>query len=194
MYRRRRIVFGALVLLILGGLVGGVSAIAAALGGSSGPAPAAAADASAPSPAATQATAAPTPSSTPGCDQSKVVVTASTDAAVYKGRQDPVFSLTVANRGTKPCQVNLGTSQMEFLVTSGGDRVFSSKDCQDSSQDLIKVLAPGESETANFPWTRTRSLPGCERTTSSPGAGGATYVLVTKLGSRTSAKTVFQLG
>jgi hypothetical protein len=104
-----------------------------------------------------------------------------------------MLSLKVTNGGTFPCEVNIGTSQMEFLVTSGSDRIFSSKDCQASSEDLVKVIAPGASETANFPWSRNRSADGCKAVAAAPGGGGAYYIFTAKLGSRASPKAVFQL-
>jgi hypothetical protein len=79
-------------------------------------------------------------------------------------------------------------------VTSGADRIFSSKDCQADSEDLVKTVAPGASETANFPWARNRTLEGCEPIEAKPGAGGAYYIFTAKLGSRASPKAVFQLG
>lgn len=104
-----------------------------------------------------------------------------------------MLTLKVTNGGTMPCEVNIGTSQMEFLVTSGADRIFSSRDCQAKSEDLVKVIAPGASETANFPWSRSRSVEGCQPVESKPGGGGAYYIFTAKLGSKASPKAVFQL-
>lgn len=104
-----------------------------------------------------------------------------------------MLTLKVTNGGTAPCQVNIGTSQMEFLVTSGPDRVFSSRDCQTTSEDLVKTIAPGASETANFPWSRNRTVEGCSVVESKPGTGGAYYIFTAKLGSKASPKAVFQL-
>ncbi len=104
-----------------------------------------------------------------------------------------MLTLKVTNGGTMPCEINIGTSQMEFLVTSGPDRIFSSRDCQAVSEDLLKVIAPGASETANFPWPRNRSVEGCQPVESKPGGGGAYYIFTAKLGSRASPKAVFQL-
>ncbi len=135
----------------------------------------------------------PTPSATPTCNQNLVTVSASTDKAAYGPDENPLLTLKVTNGGEVPCQVNIGTSQMEFLVTSGPDRVFSSRDCQAASEDLVKVIAPGASETANFPWPRNRSVEGCQVVDAKPGAGGAYYIFTAKLGSKASPKAVFQL-
>lgn len=135
----------------------------------------------------------PTASSTPSCDQKLVTVTAATDKPAYGPDEKPLLTLKVTNGGKLPCKVNLGTSQMEYLITSGEDRIFSSRDCQAKSEDLIKEIAPGASETANFPWSRNRTLEGCRPIEAKPGTGGAYYVFTAKLGAKTSPKAVFQL-
>lgn len=134
-----------------------------------------------------------TPSATPACDQKLVTVSAATDKAAYGADERPLLTLKVTNGGKMPCKVNIGTSQMEYLVTSGEDRIFSSRDCQAKSEDLIKEIAPGASETANFPWARNRTVEGCRAIDAKPGAGGAYYVFTAKLGAKTSPKAVFQL-
>ena len=114
---------------------------------------------------------------------------AAIDQANTTSGQDTInFASAVTNGGTMPCEVNIGTSQMEYLVTSGPDRIFSSRDCQAKSEDLVKVIAPGASETANFPWSRTRSVEGCQPIEAKPGGGGAYYIFTAKLGSKASPK------
>ena len=104
----------------------------------------------------------PPPDRADGCEQNLVTVTAATDKAAYAGGENPLLTLKVTNGNRVPCEVNIGTSQMEFLVTSGSDRIFSSTDCQADATDLVKTIAPGQSETANFPWQRNRTVQGCE--------------------------------
>jgi hypothetical protein len=200
-YRRRRLFLGAALLLVIALVVGGFS-LAGAFSGSSEQAsstdPAAGATASADpssqaSPSSSAPAPTPTPSPTPACNQNLVTVAASTDKAAYGPEENPMLTLKVTNGGTMPCEVNIGTSQMEFLVTSGADRIFSSKDCQAKSEDLVKTIAPGASETANFPWPRNRSVEGCQPVEAKPGGGGAYYIFTAKLGSKASPKAVFQL-
>jgi hypothetical protein len=201
-YRRRRLFVGGALLLIIAlvssfavaGAFNGKSEQASSTapgatpsaGPSAGASPSASASASAPA-------ATPTPSATPGCNQNLVTVSASTDKAAYGPEENPMLTLKVTNGGTMPCEVNIGTSQMEFLVTSGADRIFSSRDCQAISEDLVKMIAPGASETANFPWSRNRSVDGCQPVEAQPGGGGAYYIFTAKLGSKASPKAVFQL-
>ncbi|MBT2568046.1 hypothetical protein J7I84_16375 [Arthrobacter sp. ISL-85] len=207
-YRRRRLVVGGALLLVIALVVSGFALAAAFRGGSQQASSSQATSAGTPStgPAAspspaTTASASATPSATPSpsapatptCNQNLVTVSAATDKPAYGPGENPLLTLKVTNGGTVPCEVNIGTSQMEFLVTSGSDRIFSSKDCQASSEDLVKVIAPGASETANFPWSRNRSADGCKAVAVAPGGGGAYYIFTAKLGSRASPKAVFQL-
>jgi hypothetical protein len=199
-YRRRRLFLGAALLMVIA-LIAGSFALAGAFNGKSeqasstdGAGATASADPSTqPSPSASAPEPTPTPSATPSCNQNLVTVSASTDKAAYGPGENPLLTLKVTNGGTMPCEVNIGTSQMEFLVTSGADRIFSSRDCQAKSEDLVKIIAPGASETANFPWPRNRSVEGCQPVEAKPGGGGAYYIFTAKLGSKASPKAVFQL-
>ena len=205
-FRRRRLFAGGALLLVIALVVSGFALAGAFKGGSrqasstqpssTDPAsanPAASATPSASASATAPATPSPTASATATCNQNLVTVTASTDKPAYGPGENPMLTLKVTNGGKVPCEVNIGTSQMEFLVTSGSDRIFSSKDCQAYSEDLVKVIAPGASETANFPWSRNRSAEGCKAVAAAPGGGGAYYIFTAKLGSRASPKAVFQL-
>lgn len=126
-----------------------------------------------------------------GCDPARVVVTAETDQQAYGPDENPVLSLVVRNEGPEACTVNVGTSQMEFVLTSAEERVFSSTDCQHDSQDLERTIEPGGEERAMFEWSRNRTVPGCSRVDEDPVAG--TYALTTRLGARSSTPVVFTL-
>lgn len=166
----------------------------------SSPAPSKAPSASpAPSPSATSASPSPSSSASPsvsasasddGCDPARVVVSAETDRQNYGPGEDPVLSLVVRNEGPEACTVNVGTSQMEFVLTSDEERVFSSTDCQHDSQDLERTIEPGGEERATFEWSRNRTVPGCT-VEKDPGAG--TYALTTRLGARSSSPVSFTL-
>lgn len=125
------------------------------------------------------------------CDEAGIKVTASADKESYAAGVDPKLTLRVSNTGTVACSVNVGTSQMEFKITSGTDTIFNSKDCQVDASNLAKTLNPGASETANFTWKRNRSVAGCTKVNTVPGTG--TYVYVATLGKWSSEKVVFAL-
>lgn len=200
-YRRRRLAVLLLALVVGVALAAGGTALAGVLGGrpassSTGPAgveptP----DATdMPSPLATNE-----PSGSPGgpsnapdaCGAGAVVVSAETDQQTYGPAESPVLSLVVRNDGTEPCTVNVGTSQMEFVVTSGDDRIFSSIDCQQASQDLERTINAGGEERAPFAWSRNRTVPGCTLVDEQPGSG--TYSLTTRLGTRSSEPVQFTM-
>ncbi|MFJ7749777.1 hypothetical protein ACIQXM_07465 [Arthrobacter sp. NPDC097144] len=211
-YRRRRIVAGVLALLVVIGIVTGIVTVVNALRGDGAAASdSTAAESAAPVPAGTEPgtektpAATPAPSATPSksakpketasaaalCPAASVGVSATTDALSYSSQVSPVLTLTVTNTGTEPCQVNLGTSQMEFIVTSGPDRIFSSADCQQPGEDLLKTVKPNSVETAKFTWDRQRSTEGCTDVSSKPGPG--TYAFTARLGEISSERTTFEL-
>jgi hypothetical protein len=209
-YRRRRMVVGIAALVILGlviwGVVAGIGALASAIGGkpaagqSQEPAPATGATPTQSTGAATDATdATDAPASgTPAganpdgsCPSGAVKITASTDRASYTGKQKPVLQLELMNTLEVACTANVGTSVQEFLITSGSDRIFSTKDCQKDAQDYEVQLQPGKKEQANFTWQRNRSQAGCTPVAAEPRSG--TYTLQVKLGKLTSDKVQFQL-
>ena len=197
-YRRRRLFVGVIVLLVMAVAFGGFAAVSAGMkaGGqaSGGPADAAGRPAPTASPGHVRSPGSDAdPHSRNGCDQNLVTVSAATDKPAYAAGEIPLLTLKVTNGNKVPCEVNIGTSQMEYLITSGSDRIFSSKDCQSESSDLVKTIAPGQSETANFQWQRNRTVQGCDPVQAKPGAGGAYYVFTASLANKTSPKAVFQL-
>ncbi|WP_281452122.1 hypothetical protein [Paenarthrobacter nitroguajacolicus] len=192
--RRRQVVFGGLVLVIVLVVVG-VLAVTGMFAGTPEPQ---AVDTPQPSQVPTQgsppsSTPSASASPTPVCDFNLMTVAAKTDKPAYGADEKPLLTMTITNGNAAPCEVNVGTSQMEYVVMSGSDRIFSSKDCQTGGVDLVKTIQPGKSETANFPWQRNRSLEGCGVINAKPGAGGAYYTFEARLGNKASPKAVFQL-
>ncbi|MGJ3190636.1 hypothetical protein [Paenarthrobacter sp. FR1] len=192
--RRRQVVFGGLLLVIVLLVIGAV-AITGAFTGQPEPQAVTTPDTSqAPTQgSAPPGTSSPSASPTPVCDFNLMTVTAKTDKPAYGAEEKPLLTMTITNGNAAPCEVNVGTSQMEYLVMSGADRIFSSKDCQTGGVDLIKTIQPGKSETANFPWQRNRTLEGCGAINAKPGGGGAYYTFEARLGNKASPKAVFQL-
>lgn len=119
------------------------------------------------------------------------MVAAETDKDRYASGEQPVLSLVVRNEGASPCTVNVGTSQMEFVLTRDDERVFSSSDCQQASQDLERVIEPGGEDRAMFEWNRKPTVPGCTVVDGGPDAGS--YTLTTRLGARSSEPVEFTL-
>lgn len=193
-YRRRRIVLAVLALLVMGGFVAGGILMA----GMFGAGPAAQSESGQeinggatkpkPKPGAKTGT---KPSAV--CDESGIKVTAAVDKPSYGPDEKPILTLRVTNAGPGPCDINVGTSQMEYVITSGDDIIFNSKNCQLDPEDLVKNLAPGASESANLVWAVNRNAPDCAPVSSQPGRGGATYVFVATLGKWSSERVTFTL-
>lgn len=185
-YRRRRIVAAVLALLVIGGLVGGGFFFAGLFGAGTG-------QSDSGTPAKPKSAAKPGTKPSAVCDEAGIKVAAAVDKPSYGVDENPTLTLRVTNTGPAPCDINVGTSQMEYVITSGEDIIFNSKNCQADPTDLVKNLAPGASETANMVWQVNRTAPDCEPVTSKPGRGGATYVLVATLGKWSSEKVRFTL-
>ena len=151
-------------------------------------------DASTPTPSPT---AAPSPTPTPeagvpDCAPEQLALTLAPAAESFVGTE-PTFEVTVTNSGTEPCLVDAGEAGQEVLVTSGEDRVWSSRDCvAPDTPPRTLLLAGGQSDVTSLTWSRVRSAPGCPGDLPAPGAG--TYSATVSMGGATSPVAVFGLG
>lgn len=118
------------------------------------------------------------------CNPDNVQVTPITDADAYSSEAQPQLSLSLLNTGTRPCVIEAGSDVQEFVITSGPDRIWSSRDCQVEPVAATVVLEPGEERsTPSIPWNRTRSEAGvCDVQRDPVIAGGATYRLSVSVG------------
>lgn len=123
------------------------------------------------------------------CTPDQVEVTAVTDADAYGPEQLPLISLTIRNLTSTACTMEAGTDVQEYVITSGADRIWSSKDCQTDPLATPITLEPEqELSTTPLQWNRTRSEPGvCDVEREPVGAGGATYRLSVSIGGFTSS-------
>lgn len=123
------------------------------------------------------------------CTPDQVEVTAVTDADAYGPEQLPLISLTIRNLTSTACTMEAGTDVQEYVITSGPDRIWSSRDCQTDPLATPITLEPEqELSTTPLQWNRTRSEPGvCDVEREPVGAGGATYRLSVSIGGFTSS-------
>ena len=126
-----------------------------------------------------------------GCSEGDISVSATTVQATHGPSENPVLVMTIKNDGQFECSVNVGTSQQEFTVMSGSDRIFSTSDCLADPSDIDITMKPGGSESARFTWERVRSAPGCKVVNAKPRPGW--YGFTAKLGNITSQKNGFEL-
>ena len=133
----------------------------------------------------------PRPDGSQECADGDIKVSAATDKKSYGAGENPVLILKIKNTGDVPCTMNVGTSQQEFVVTSGSDRIYSTRDCQKDAEDIKLKLEKGKEENARFTWNRVRSLPECQPISAKPLPG--TYKLKVSLGSNESEPAAFLL-
>ncbi len=131
------------------------------------------------------------------CNPEQISIAAITDANSYASGAQPALSMSITNIGAAPCTFDVGTAQQEYIITSGSDRIWSSKDCQTGASANPVILAPGlEQTTTPFSWDRTRSsTTTCDSTRPAAVAGpeGPTYRLTVKLGELESEDVAFRL-
>lgn len=127
----------------------------------------------------------------PPCTATQILLTAQTDAVRYNPGEIPQLWLTVENVSMADCEIEVGTLSQEYLITSGDDRIWSSKDCQRDGVPMKIVLKAGESRsTQAIPWDRTRSSEStCDGARPVMPGGGASYKLQVSLGQFTSPET-----
>jgi hypothetical protein len=129
--------------------------------------------------------------STPACLPANVKVVAVTDALSYAAGVDPQLSLTITNTGTSACSFKDGSDEQTYVITSGTEKIWSSKDCQTGAVSATSTLQPGVPvKSTPFAWSRTRSNPADCTATNAPQviAGGASYHLTVTVNGVTSSK------
>lgn len=148
-------------------------------------------------PTAATSTPATTPPKDPSaaCAPAVIDVKAATDKTSYAAGENPQITLTLTNKGAAACTINAGTSQQEYLITSGSEQYWNSKDCQSTPADAPVILEPNQPKsTAPIAWDRTRSSPStCTATRAPVPAGGASYHLNINLGTLKSNDVQFSL-
>ncbi|WP_309616537.1 hypothetical protein [Salinibacterium sp.] len=139
-------------------------------------------------PSAAAQTPAPKPGETVVCDPAMITLEPTTDAPSYEAGINPALSFSLKSTMTNPCTLAAGSDLQEFVITSGADRIWSSKDCQRDAVAATATLLPGVPLDATpIPWDRTRSATDtCEAERPQVGAGGATYRLDVTVGGVTS--------
>ncbi|WP_413455366.1 hypothetical protein ACLQ8T_00590 [Glutamicibacter sp. FR1] len=191
-YRRRRITVAVLALVLIGLIVWGVVALVGVFAPDEQ-------ETAGNEPTAQQTQPVPSPSAEPEededsakmCSGEEIEVTATTDAKSYASDKKPTLILGIENVSKRECEVNVGSTQQEFLVSSGSDRIFSTVDCLENAEDVILAFKPGQKENSRFTWNRERSAPGCKAVSVQPRPG--TYKFTAAVGDFVSEPVTFTL-
>jgi hypothetical protein len=125
------------------------------------------------------------------CDPTAIKVVGVTDALSYAAGVNPMLSLSITNTGSSACSFKDGSDQQVYVITSGTEKIWSSKDCQTGAESATTTLQPGVAvKSTPFAWTRTRSNPAACTATNPPQvtAGGASYHLTVTVNGVSSAK------
>ncbi|WP_311258452.1 hypothetical protein [Microbacterium sp. WCS2018Hpa-9] len=195
-YRRRRLVTLVAVILLVAVVGVAVWLLVArpwANAAEATPSPSASAsESSSPDPTAGESPAAESPApessaeETPGivaCEAKDVEVAAVTDADTYDPGVMPQLSISLTNRGSTDCAIDVGSTTQRLTVSSGSDVWWTSTDCQENPSSMVATLTAGATVTSKVPvvWDRTRSsVETCadENRPRAPGGGSSYHVAV----------------
>lgn len=193
-YRRRRLAFFTILILVVAAIaVGAWLLIAQPWAGAD--TQAAPTDSPSASPSATGSetpepedsdTPEPTASGPAPCRAADVVVEAVTDAEGYQAGTNPKLSISLKNASSSDCTIDVGSATQVFTISSGDDIWWRSTDCQENPSSMVVTLAAGQEVTSAEPitWDRTRSdTSTCEQENRprAPG-GGASYHVAVSIG------------
>jgi len=148
-----------------------------------------------PKPTNTSTTPPPAATTTDGkvaaCTPEQVSLEAVTDKGGYNAGEDVMISMTITNIGAAACTIDAGTGAQDYIIASGDETYWSSRDCQAEPTEAEVTLEPGVAKsTTPFAWDRTRSsTTTCTGDRPAVSAGGASYHLTVKLGDIESAET-----
>lgn len=126
------------------------------------------------------------------CTPADLQLAVATDAVQYPAGVNPVLQVTVTNAGSTACTVDAGDVAREVIISSGSDRIWSTKDCagaETASRQLL--LDAGAKDPVEISWTRVRSAEACPADLPAPKEG--TYQVVASLLGASSAPAVFAL-
>lgn len=206
-YWRRRLVVILLLIVLIALVVWGIRAVVGAVGEdvqaatpppttpatSAPPATATATgtqSASASESESEEATQTESPSASDCSAESLKVLATSSARSAAPGSAIKV-GMTIENAGEENCVVDAGSGNLELVITSGNDQVWSSDDCQGPAENRPTEVEPGAKLSSEVNWNAVRSSEGCPTDVSALKPG--TYQLRGKVGSITSEPLTIQL-
>ncbi len=95
------------------------------------------------------------------CRPADVVLSLFSSQDSYGPGQLPVFDVDVVSTSPRTCTFNVGSRFLAVVVSSGGDRIWSSADCVAGAGSLVTDLIKGVPTVLPISWGRQTSAPGC---------------------------------
>lgn len=142
-------------------------------------------------PAATHPPAATTHRSATGtCASGSLAVAVTVDHTAFPAGVAPRFVMTIANRSSSSCRVDVGPSVRAFTVYSGHDRIWSTADCTGTGH-VVTTLRPRQQLAYAVVWQRHRSAAHCPTGTAAALPGY--YRVSASIGSLQSSEAAFSL-
>ena len=104
------------------------------------------------------------------CDGSDLRPTLTGDRTVKVGKKTS-FSLSLINGGKKTCTASVKPSSATLTIVSGGDRIWSTKDCPAALPTTKRTLLPEHALTWKVTWSGERSGDDCSTSKVKPKKG-----------------------
>ncbi len=200
-YWRRRLLLALAVLAVLA-LLWLLLRPGSSSGGTAAPSrsPSATAPTSAsPKPSPTKTTASPSASTSSSptstgvqpCTASVIGVKIATDKPSYPVGTPVKLTMRITNAGTVSCLRDVGAKANTVLITSGGQPVWSSDDCNPGGEPNVVTMKPGESYEVSLTWNGAVTQGSCPSNPTAAKAGA--YDAVGKNGDANSSAARFAL-
>ena len=198
-YWRRRFVVLGIPLLVLVMIVWSTAGRGSGANAATGPSASASTGSTSSASARATTAASPSPSASASasnggvsdCAPGDLTLTIAGTAPTFSAGATPTFTVTIVNSGSKPCLVDAGAAHEEIVVTSGSDRVWSSRDCAKPDASRVLLLVGGGKDSQDVAWNLVRSASGCPTGLPAPGAG--TYSASFAAGGAQAAPATFVL-
>lgn len=113
---------------------------------------------------------APVPATPATCEVSSLHPAVAGDRTVRTTKKT-TFALSLVNRGEKTCTVTANPASVALTVVSGGDRIWSTRDCPAAQPTVRRTIRPGHAAEWQVTWSGKRSGDGCSTGAAAPRAG-----------------------
>jgi hypothetical protein len=126
------------------------------------------------------------------CLPAQIKVSAHPLASAYPASGPVHIRFAVSTTSSSPCRRDVGQIANSVIITSAGQRIWSSDDCNPGGDHDVRTLSQGASYVETVTWNVTVSHPGCPSGALSAPTG--TYSVVGHNLDVVSAPETFTLG